>query len=422
MARECSREWRKAAVEWFFARFFVLLLAVVSIAQWACVAWLLAMTGRYLPAALHLVAAGAAYYTNRKMIGSMRRQRDGHGWALAFVRTYSAVAFTSLFCAAFLALSGLLWGTLRLFLGALTVEAGMLQPLPADSMIDHLSHWMTAGGFGTIAVAFAYGYTIGQRRLSVTTPRIPVRYPAGLHGLKIAQISDIHIGQNLTRAQLERFVARVNALEPDLICITGDIADGPTANMSRDFPLLGRLRAPLGVVAILGNHDHYAGADKVAEALQKHTDFVVLRDQVLTIDVRGTPLHVVGLDDIGRDWARGVHSHAGLTRLEAQLPTDEPILLLCHRPETFTHAARLGIPLTLSGHTHGGQLALPWFGGRPRGLSRFVIPFDQGMFENGGCYLYVNRGLGVTGQRIRLFAPREISVIVVDPAVDLPLA
>ncbi len=87
-----------------------------------------------------------------------------------------------------------------------------------------------------------------------------------------------------------------------------------------------------------------------------------------------------------------------------------PILLLAHRPDIFPQAAAAGVALTLSGHTHGGQLALPWFDGRRRNLAAFITRFDRGLYRDRDSYLYVNCGLGVTGQRIRLFTPREITV------------
>jgi hypothetical protein len=410
--------WQAAAV-WFFGHFFALLLAGVSLAQWVTGAWLVSVLGHPLPAPIHFAGALTLYAINRKVIGTMRGQRDGRSWQARVLRGYSGVAFTALFCAVFLGLSTLGWATVRLLLGALTVEAGTTQPVvmnSARSAIDGLFHWFSVTGVSTITLAFAYGYTIGQWRLTVTQLRVPLAYPPALRGLRIAQISDIHIGQNLTAAQLQRFVARVNALDPDLICITGDIADGPAANLSTQLPILAALRARLGVFAILGNHDHYAGADRVEAELRQYTPFTILRNAIATVEVRGTRLHIVGVDDVGRDWARGVHRHQGLAALESQLSSTEPVLLLSHRPEPFSHAAALGIGLTLSGHTHGGQVAMPWFGGRPRGLARFVTPFDQGLFEKNGCFLYVNRGLGVTGQRIRLFAPREISVIEVAAA------
>ena len=124
----------------------------------------------------------------------------------------------------------------------------------------------------------------------------------------------------------------------------------------------------------------------------------------------GTTLHLIGLDDRGKDWARGLDADATLTRLRADIPRHEPIILLSHRPDIFPAAAGLGIDLTLSGHTHGGQFALP-FQSQQFNLARFITRFPRGQYTLGKCFLYVNRGLGVTGQRIRLFTPREIALL-----------
>jgi predicted MPP superfamily phosphohydrolase len=286
-----------------------------------------------------------------------------------------------------------------------------------DSGLDTAFRWLADAGVGLIVVSFGYGYSIGQSRLRITRLDLPMQHAtAGLHGLRIVQISDIHIGQNLEREQLDRFVAQTNALQPDVVCITGDIIDGPWADIDRFLPILTQLRATHGVFAILGNHDHYAGADRVEAILRQQTPFTVLRDQQTTIQVNGHPLHIIGLDDRGRDWARGVPSVPYLSSALAAIPADEPVLLLCHRPDIFTHAAAEGVDLTLSGHTHGGQLAMPWFNGRARNLAEFITPYDRGLFQRNGSYLYVNCGLGVTGQRLRLCTPREITLITVEHA------
>jgi len=230
-------------------------------------------------------------------------------------------------------------------------------------------------------------------------------------GLRIAHISDIHIGPNLDREQLQRFVARVNGLAPDMVCITGDIADSPSADLERFLPLLAQLQARHGVFAILGNHDHYTGADQVEAALRRLTPFTVLRDERRTLEINGQRLHVIGLDDRGGYQLRVVPPLPYLDALLATLPREEPVLLLCHRPDIFPQAAAAGVALTLSGHTHGGQLALPWFKGRTRNLAEFITSFDRGLFARDGSYLYVNNGLGVTAQRVRLNAPREITLI-----------
>jgi predicted MPP superfamily phosphohydrolase len=268
-----------------------------------------------------------------------------------------------------------------------------------------------------VSLAMLYGYVFGQRQLTVTEHALPVRgWTGSAARLRIAQISDIHVGQNLSLPQLEGFVARVNALSPDLICVTGDIADSAGADCERFFPVLNQLRARFGVYAILGNHDHYAGADRVAADLLRWTDFRLLRDEGVTLELDGASLHVIGLDDRGHDWARGLASCTRLSRLVDEAPDDVPILLLSHRPDIFTQAAEKGVALTLSGHTHGGQIALPWFGGRRRNLAEFITPYDRGLHRRGDSHLYVNCGLGVTGQRIRLLTPREISIFEIGAA------
>jgi predicted MPP superfamily phosphohydrolase len=182
---------------------------------------------------------------------------------------------------------------------------------------------------------------------------------------------------------------------------------------------LAKLQARHGVFAILGNHDHHAGSDRVAAALRRLTPFTVLRDEQTVLDINGGRLHIVGLDDRGRDWARGVPHVPYLDAALATIPAEEPILLLCHRPDVFPQAAVGGVTLTLSGHTHGGQLAVPWFRGRIRNLAEFITAFDRGLYERDGSFLYVNSGLGVTAQRVRLNAPREITLIEVCSAAAL---
>lgn len=402
---------RAAVTRRFFHSFHFMLLLAVSAAQWTVIAWILAVAlGISLPWPLHVLAVAAIYVTNRRLTDRRRPRRGA-----AALRVYAATAFVSLFCAVFLALSWVAFAAADGVLGVLSARAfGAAGQLAVQTGVGDAFRWTGSLGMGAIALLMGYGYAAGQHELRVTRQTIPMR---GLgRALRVAQISDTHIGQNLSRAQLERFVARVNATDADLVCITGDIADSPQADFDAFFPLLGRLRARYGVCAILGNHDHGAGADRVVAALRRWTAFHVLRDRAVTIDCDGVPLHVIGLDDRGRDWARGFRSDPRLAELLAAAPADVPVLLLAHRPDIFVQAAEAGVPLTLSGHTHGGQLAVPWFGGRRRNLAEFVTAFDRGLYRRDDAHLYVNCGLGVTGQRIRLFTPREITVAELTPA------
>ena len=395
----------------FFRWFFTALLLGVSAAQWTVVAWTLAVAaGVTLSWPLHLVAIGGVYIVNRRLTATRRPRRSS-----APFRAYTATAFISLFCAFFLGLAWIAFATVDGVLGVLSAQAfGAAGQMAVQAGVGDAFRWTASFGMAGIALLMGYGYLAGQHEVRVQRQPVPVR---GLRRiLKVTQISDIHIGQNLTMEQLERFVAMVNETDADLVCITGDIADSPHADLDTFLPILARLQARQGVCAILGNHDHGTGAERVVAALERWTDFRVLRDAAVTIDCDGTPLHVIGLDDRGRDWARGVLSDARLADLLEAAPAEVPVLLLAHRPDIFEQAAEAGVPLTLSGHTHGGQLAVPWFGGRRRNLAEFVTAFDRGLYRRGDAHLYVNCGLGVTGQRIRLFTPREITVAELTPA------
>jgi uncharacterized protein len=404
----------------FFRNFFAILVLTVSVSQWGMLWWLLHGFVGPLPTAVHVGAIALLFLGNRTLSVRRQHRRRDNNPAGSFPRLYYAVSFSCLFCFLFLATTGVVWIVAKVFVGAIAVEASTRSGGGSVATgVDMAFRWLGNVGVGAIALTFVYGYTIGQLRLRVTRLRLRFHHAAAaLDGFRIAQISDLHIGQNLELEQLQRFVARVNELQPDLVCITGDIADGPASDLAAFLPSLAQLRATHGVVAIMGNHDHYARADWVEAELRARTPFVVLRDAHTSLTVGAARLHIVGLDDRGRDWARGVPAVRFLDEALAGLPDDEPVLLLCHRPDVFSQAARAGVALTLSGHTHGGQIGLPWFGGRIRNFAEFITPYDRGLYERDGSYLYVNCGLGVTGQRVRLCTPREITLIEVcsDPA------
>ena len=409
------RPWRRRLTNAFFSHFFRLVVAAISLSQWAVVWWMFASRIEHLPWLIHVAVPVVVYAGNRRLAGYLqqRRRQDAPTPLGLLPRLYYALALTSLFCSAFLLLTGALWLSAKVCLEALTVQAWTLHAgALVDSGINTGFRWITNAGLVLIGTVFAYGYTIGQRRWRVShVPLSLSGWSGALDGLRIVQISDIHIGQHLELATLERFVERINALCPDIICITGDIVDGPAADIEGFLPILARLRAAGGIFAILGNHDHYAGAERVQAALQRLTPFTVLRDEHASIDVRGARMHIVGLDDHPRDWARGATHVSYLQAALALLPADEPVLLLSHRPDIFRQAARAGVALTLSGHTHGGQLGFPWFRGRVRNLAEFITRYDRGLFRLDRSFLYVNAGLGVTAQPIRLCTPREITVL-----------
>jgi hypothetical protein len=387
---------------WFFRWFFRLLQVVIAAGEWACLAWLGAAFGRGLPPAVHGLGVAAIFALNRWIVAHRRGRRSLARLVARIVPFYAAAAFTSVFCALFLAAAGLLWTLARL--------AGL--PAGPGEALAPAVFWLVNLGLAAIVAVFTFGYTAGRRaltvsRLTVAVPGLPER----LAGLRIVHLSDIHIGAYLDLEELAQHVERVNALEPDLVCVTGDLVDRPET-CDRGFPVLAGLRARHGVLVTLGNHDFYAGADEVTAALRRHTDFMVLRDARADLAIDGVRLAVLGIDDLGRDWARGVLEHPALPPLAASVPDGAPFIVLSHRPDCFLQAARLGAALMLAGHTHGGQLALPSRnGGRPRNVADFISPFSRGLYRQGDATLYVNRGIGFTGQPVRLFTAREIACI-----------
>ena len=389
----------------FFRSFFRLLLVFVALAEWACVAWPLRIAGIRPPLVLHVLAPLGIFNLNRWVVGrralARRRPRPQLD---ACVRGYVAFAFTCIFCSLFLVLAAAIWPVLALVSAALPPGSGQHLVQAYLGAVDI--------GFLTVAALVLYGFVFGRRELAVTRIEVAVPgLPAALAGLRIVHVSDLHIGQHLDVGELGEHVARVNGLDPDLVCVTGDLVDR-AETCAAAFPTLAGLRARHGVLVTLGNHDVYAGAETVSRMLRRLTPFTVLRDASVRLEIGGALLTVVGVDDLGRDWARGVFEHPALPDLAASVPERTPFIVLSHRPDCFPQAARLGAALMLAGHTHGGQLAFPARRGRrPRNLAQFISRFDRGLFRDGNAALYVNRGLGFTGQKIRLFTPREIACI-----------
>ncbi len=391
-------------VHWFFAYFFRLLIGAISAAEWY-VGWWICRRPAALPWLGHVAGIALVYGINRWLVMRTRTPGLAQAGIQRLPRLYYATAFTCLFATLFLLLDNTAWAFARALSASISGPVMAAQGSSVDRAFVGLGD---LGVFG-IAVAFAYGYTYGQRRLVVRAMDVECNDPA-LRGVRMTQLSDIHIGQNLNVPQLEEFVERANQVGAEIICITGDVIDSPAADLEKYLPILGRLRANHGIYVILGNHDHYAGADRVAAALAALPGFTVLRDAQTTVTLPTGSVHIIGLDDRGRDWARGLTHVPELEPLLAQAPSGVPMVLLSHRPDVFPQAADAGVVLTLAGHTHGGQLGIGWPGGRIRNLAEFITAYDRGLFRQSNSYLYVNCGLGVTGQRIRLCTPREISV------------
>jgi len=265
---------------------------------------------------------------------------------------------------------------------------------------------------GVLSLALAWGFGVEPLRIEVTRTRV------GLSGaaLRIAQLSDLHIGNGLEGARLAALVDGANALAADLVVITGDLFDYDRSAVEAGARALARLRAPLGVFAVLGNHDVYVGVDRIAAALAALAPNVVLLRDAWRRLPTAAPLYLAGVEDPGRDWTGRGRELPTLAALAASLPKDGPAILLVHRPDAFPQAARLGFPLVLAGHYHGGQVAM----GARVNAARLLSPFHRGLYRDGASQLYVSRGLGFAGPRIRLGSRREIALLEVGAALSDP--
>jgi hypothetical protein len=267
----------------------------------------------------------------------------------------------------------------------------------------------------------AWATWVGIERLGVE--RLTLHHPAlpeAADGLRLAQISDLHVGAYMAPERLLGYLRRVQALAPDLVVVTGDVMDDGLAQLGLAADALGSLRAPLGVWAVLGNHDYVVDPDAVAAALRAR-GVRVLRNEAATLGDRlpgGERLAIVGIED--PDSRGGGEDYQPLLAPAfAAVPPDADFrLLLSHRPSAFPAAAAAGATLTLAGHTHGGQAILPLPYGRGLNVARLMTPFDHGLFRRGDAWLYVNRGLGVSHLPVRFNCPREITLLTLRRAPE----
>ncbi|MET7756137.1 metallophosphoesterase [Streptomyces sp. NPDC005389] len=260
---------------------------------------------------------------------------------------------------------------------------------------------------GVSAVLLAWGYGEARRvprvrRLDVELPRLG----AGLDGTRVVLITDTHYGP-LDRARWsERVCETVNTLEADLVCHTGDIADGTAERRRAQAAPLGTVRAAWARVYVTGNHEYYSEAQGWVD-LMGELGWKPLRNRHLLFERGGDTLVVAGVDDVTAE-ASGLTGHrAHLDGALQGADSDLPVLLLAHQPKFIDRAAARGIDLQLSGHTHGGQIWPFHY------LVRLDQPAVAGLSHHGTrTLLYTSRGTGFWGPPFRVLAPSEITLLV----------
>ncbi len=275
-----------------------------------------------------------------------------------------------------------------------------------------LRRWFIGVLAGLLVLALLmawYGYSTARSDPVVRETRVAVRdWPAGQRSVRILLMSDIHVaGPDMPPERLERIVAHANGLRPDAVLIAGDfISEKRVATHVYNFDEiaapLARLRAPLGVFAVLGNHDHWVDADAARAALGR-ANVRVLNNEA----ARAGPLAIGGLDD---DYT----GHADLARtLAAIRATGGVPVLLSHTPDPFQDVPQ-DVPLMVAGHTHCGQISLPLIGPVST-MSRYGNRYACGRIDENGRTLVVSAGLGTSILPIRIGAVPDMWLIELGP-------
>jgi hypothetical protein len=287
--------------------------------------------------------------------------------------------------------------------GAAAVAA--LSNNPLDAARRTFLSRSIAGVVGALGVAVAgFGAQSALGAVAVEKVRVALRrLPRSLSGFKVAQISDVHIGPTLGRAWLEDVVATVNATDPDIVVITGDLVDGSVDALREETAPLGKLKAKHGVFFVTGNHEYYSGADAWIAELTR-MGIRVLRNERVSIGEGEESFDLAGVDD----WSAARHGQGHGADLPKALAGRDPLrelVLLAHQPKQIVEAAALGVGLQLSGHTHGGQI-YPW-----HLFVKLDQPYLAGLASHGETQIYVSRGTGYWGPPMRVGAPPEISLL-----------
>ena len=266
-----------------------------------------------------------------------------------------------------------------------------------------------AGGMLAIAtVVLVLGY-IGARRLVVRSVDAEVPgLPSEFEGLRIVQLSDTHIGPHTNRRFLRRVVDATRSLEPDIIAVTGDLIDDRAEDVAAYARALGSLEAPLGVYMIAGNHDVYAGWDEVEKSLRALRLGTVLVNEVQLLHRGDATLALVGTGDPAGGPRGASRAAPDLESALAGVPEDATVIAFAHNPKLWPALAARGVALTLSGHTHWGQFALPKLGWS---MASPFLEHAMGAHTTKDSLLYISPGTGYWGIPFRLGAPPEVTLV-----------
>ena len=275
---------------------------------------------------------------------------------------------------------------------------GPSDPDPARRVL--LARTLAAGVGGLVTGLSAFGIRSALSGIQVKELEVRLRgLPPDLAGFRLVQISDVHVGPLLRKDWVAHVVDQIRSLSPDLVAITGDLVDGRVHEIREHVAPLAKIEARRGVYFVTGNHEYYSGV----EEWYAHLPSLGVRP------LRNERVEVApGLE------LAGIEDPTGKPDLEAALDgrdaSSGALVLLAHQPRQFHEAAKHGVSLTLSGHTHGGQIwPFSW-------IVALAQPYLAGLHRRGDSQLYVSRGTGFWGPPMRIFAPAEITLLKLQPA------
>lgn len=262
-----------------------------------------------------------------------------------------------------------------------------------------------AGGLAGAGALAAYAFLVEPRWLEVTRPRIHLRdLPAPLEGLRIALLTDLHAGGGTPLSVVRRACRLAMAERPDLVAITGDLVEDDAPGFAAVLEALDRLDAPLGVYAVPGNHDHVVGYGRWRREVGAHPRIRDLTNDAVIHELDGVRLCVAGVDDLS----------LGNPSLRALPPPEERdvTILLAHDPEQAERARRADdrVDLIVSGHTHGGQVRLPWVGAIRNPVERDDL-YEEGLRRRPWTQVYTSRGVGTVHLPVRFLCRPEVAVL-----------
>ncbi len=290
------------------------------------------------------------------------------------------------------------------------------QPVPTQRRLLSRRSFLAASTLAVAGGLALYSSEFARHEISITTRPLAIdNLPSAFHNFRIVQISDIHFDEYTEPAFVHRIVSRINALNPDVVLLTGDfISFGPLpvkfahGAMYRCADVLRGITCPQRF-AVMGNHDSYIGSPIIRTILAE-VNIPLLVDQHVPIERNGDRLWICGAND----------PVTSAPNLDLAIPAgpDGPVILMCHAPDfadnVIAHRRGPLVDFMLSGHTHGGQVRFPCLGALhlPEGGQKYV----EGLFHFGRMQLYVNRGIGAVGLPFRLNCPPEITLYTLQPS------